>query len=233
MNKTMNKMLSTVFTKSEPWRVFRIMAEFVESIEKMSKVKRPLVTIFGSARTKEKAKYYAMACSLAKRIAKEKFGVITGGAGGIMEAANRGAAEGKVDSVGLNIALPMEQAANPYADTCLTFRYFFCRKVMFLKYACAFIILPGGYGTMDELFESLTLIQKKKIDPMPVILMGTEYWAGLVGWLKRGMLKAGNISPEDLDIFHLTDDIEEVVKIVKKSARKFDPEKRIDGFNVE
>jgi hypothetical protein len=198
----------------EPWRIFRIMAEFVEGFEELSTV-GPAVSIFGSARTKEGDKYYELARKTAYEVSKAGFGVITGGGGGIMEAANRGANEAGGLSIGLNIELPMEQVPNKYQNLSLHFRYFFCRKVMFLKYANGFVVMPGGFGTMDELFESLVLIQTLRQVYFPVILMCGEYWKGLIDWIKKVMLdKHGYISPEDLDVFTIVDDPAEVARIM-------------------
>ncbi|NNC94642.1 MAG: TIGR00730 family Rossman fold protein [Chitinophagales bacterium] len=197
------------------WRMFKIMSEFVEGFDTMEKI-GPCVSIFGSARTPENHKYYKTGVKIARRLANEGYGIISGGGPGIMEAANKGASMEEGYSVGLNIDLPHEQEHNEYIDSdkLLNFNYFFVRKVMFVKYAQAFIILPGGFGTMDELFESLTLIQTKKIEEFPVILMGTEYWQGLWDWVTNVMLKEGNISAEDLDFVRMTDDIEEVVELI-------------------
>lgn len=199
----------------ESWRVFRIMAEFVDAIETMSKVKNA-VTVFGSARVKAGDKYYQKAEKLGLLLAKNGFNVITGGGPGIMEAANKGAAEGGAKSVGMNIRLPFEQKPNTYANMQVDYKYFFIRKVMFVKYAVAYVIMPGGFGTMDELFEALTLIQTRRIKSFPVIMMGSEYWSGLLDWLKNNMLSDGKISPADLDFMQIIDDPEEVVKHIKK-----------------
>lgn len=198
----------------ETWRVFRIMAEFVEGFDHLSRV-GPVVTVFGSARTKKGDPYYKLTVRVTKMLAKAGYGVITGGGGGIMEAANRGASLGGGESIGLNISLPHEQEPNPYIKTLMNFHYFFCRKVMFVKYAHGLIIMPGGFGTMDELWEALTLIQTDKIHQFPVILMGEEYWSGLLRWIKKEMLGRGKISPEDLELFHVTDDPGEVLKIIQ------------------
>lgn len=196
------------------WRLFRIMAEFTEGFEELASV-GPAVSIFGSARTKPKDPYFKLAEQTASEIVKAGFAVITGGGGGIMEAANKGAAEAGGQSIGLNIELPMEQTPNPYQNMPLEFRYFFVRKVMFLKYAHGFIVFPGGFGTMDEFFESLVLIQTLKQASFPVILMGTEYWGGLIDWVKETMLKKHNyISPEDLDVFTMLDDPQKAVEII-------------------
>ncbi|MBN2711105.1 MAG: TIGR00730 family Rossman fold protein [Planctomycetes bacterium] len=206
------------FRNMDPWRIFRIMSEFVEGFEVMAKI-YPAVSIFGSARTKETHPHYIMARSVAKKLGEAGYNIITGGGPGIMEAANRGAQDsGKALSVGLNIDLPFEQKPNPYIDKILSFRYFFCRKVMFSKYSCAILALPGGFGTMDEFFENLTLVQTKKIPPMPIVLMGKEYWHGMLEWLNESMLGEKYICPEDLDLYLLTDDIDEAVDYVKKHA---------------
>ena len=202
------------FAEEETWRVFRIMAEFVEAFEVLRSVK-PAVTVFGSARTLEENSYYKMGYDLARTLAKEGFSIITGGGPGIMEAVNKGAREAGGKSVGLNIVLPFEQKANDFLDIHLEFRYFFARKMMFLKYSCGVVVLPGGFGTMDELFESLTLIQTSKYPVFPVIMMGKEYWAGLLEWLEKRMLTDGNISTCDMRFFRLTDDPEEAKAIIK------------------
>ncbi|HVN71950.1 MAG TPA: TIGR00730 family Rossman fold protein [Desulfomonilia bacterium] len=200
----------------ESWRVFRVMAEFVDGIEQLSPLE-PAVTIFGSARSKPGDKYYLMAEELGRMLAKEGFSVITGGGPGILEAANKGAFEAGGQSVGLNIVLPFEQKLNPYTTIHLNFRYFFVRKVMFVKYAMSYVIFPGGFGTMDELFESLTLIQTDKLKPFPVIMIGTEYWSGLLGWIEDTMMKEGMILPEDRSIYTLVDSSYDVVEIIKNS----------------
>ncbi|MGD0278577.1 MAG: TIGR00730 family Rossman fold protein [Smithella sp.] len=200
---------------NESWRVFRIMAEFVEGIETLSQVENG-VTIFGSARIKPDNIYYQKTENLARLLVKDGFNVITGGGPGVMEAANKGASEAGGKSVGLNIRLPFEQKPNPYANIHIDYKYFFVRKVMFVKYAVAYVIMPGGFGTMDEFFEALTLIQTKKIKSFPLILMGREYWHGLIGWLKNTMLEEGKISPADMDLIQIVDEPEEVVKLIKK-----------------
>ncbi|MCX5819325.1 MAG: TIGR00730 family Rossman fold protein [Deltaproteobacteria bacterium] len=199
----------------ESWRIFRIMAEFVEAIETLSRVKHA-VSIFGSARTKPDDPYYQKAELLARRLAEKGFGVITGGGPGVMAAANKGAAEAGGQSVGMNIRLPFEQKPNPYANISIDYKYFFIRKVMFVKYAVAYVILPGGFGTMDELFEALTLIQTKRIKSFPVILMGSEYWKGLFDWLRKTMLRDNKISPDDLERLQIIDDPDEAVKHIQK-----------------
>ena len=203
------------FKIGEAWRLFKIIGEFVEGVENLHDL-GPAVSIFGSARVKPDNPVYGKAEQLAALFAQNKFAVITGGGGGVMEAANKGAAEAGGTSVGLNIILPFEQNPNPYANICLEFKYFFIRKVMFVKYAMAYIILPGGFGTLDELFESVTLIQTHRIKPLPVILVGSEYWSGLIEWIKARLLKEQRISPEDLDILQVMDEPEEIVKYVQK-----------------
>jgi hypothetical protein len=200
----------------ESWRVFRVMAEFVDGIEQLSPLE-PAVTIFGSARSKPGDTYYTMAEQMGKMLAEEGFSVITGGGPGIMEAANKGAYEAGGQSVGLNIVLPFEQKLNPYTTIHINFRYFFVRKVMFVKYAMSYVIFPGGFGTMDELFESLTLIQTDKIKPFPVILIGSQYWAGLLAWINDTMLSEGMILPEDRCIFTLVDTPADAVEIIRNS----------------
>lgn len=196
------------------WRIFKIMAEFTEGFEELASV-GPAVSIFGSARTPVDDKYYALAEETAKHLAAAGFAVITGGGGGIMEAANKGAAEAGGQSIGLNIDLPMEQIPNEYQNLTLHFRYFFCRKVMFVKYAHGFIGLPGGYGTMDEVFEALVLIQTLKQASFPVILMGREFWGGLFEWVEKKMLKDHEyVSPEDLEVFQIVDDPKEATQII-------------------
>ncbi len=202
-------------SSGESWRIFRIMAEFVESIEVLSKVNNA-VTIFGSARVKPGDAYYLKAEKLGQILAQNGFSVITGGGSGIMEAANKGAAEAGGKSVGMNIKLPFEQKPNPYANIHIEYKYFFIRKVMFIKYALAYIILPGGFGTMDELFEALTLIQTKKVKSFPLILMGSDYWSGLLDWLKKTMLEKEMILPSDMEMIQIIDEPEDVVRHIKK-----------------
>jgi len=199
----------------ESWRIFRIMAEFVDAIETLSQIKHA-VSIFGSARTMPDDLYYQKAEHLARLLAERGFGVITGGGPGIMEAANKGAAEAGGQSVGMNIRLPLEQKPNPYANISIDYKYFFTRKVMFVKYAMAYVVMPGGFGTLDELFEALTLLQTKRIKPFPVVLMGSEYWKGLIDWIKKTMLRNNKVSPADLELFQVIDDPEEVVKYIQK-----------------
>ena len=200
------------------WTMFRIMAEFVDGFERLNNI-GPCISIFGSARTKPGTKFYQLAVEIGKRLSEEGFGIITGGGPGIMQAGNQGAKEGGGDSVGLNITLPFEQHNNPFidADKSLDHRYFFVRKVMFVKYAQGFVIMPGGFGTMDEMFEVLTLIQTKKISRVPVVLVGVKYWEGLVAWIKSSMLEMEhNINAEDLSLVPIMDDAEDVVKYISE-----------------
>jgi uncharacterized protein (TIGR00730 family) len=198
------------------WRIFKIMAEFTEGFDELASV-GPAVSFFGSSRAKPQDKYYKLAEQTASEIAKAGFAVMTGGGGGIMEAANKGAAEAGGKSIGLNIELPLEQIPNDYQNLSLHFKYFFCRKVMFLKYAHGFVVFPGGYGTMDEFFESLVLIQTLKQVFFPVVLVGSDYWDGLTKWMTEKMLKQHNyIAPEDLDVFTVVDDPHAAVKILVK-----------------
>jgi hypothetical protein len=203
------------FKLSESWRLFKIIGEFVEGVEALHEL-GPAVSIFGSARTQPDDPIYRQAMEIAGAFAKEGFSVITGGGGGVMEAANKGASEAGGRSVGLNIKLPFEQKPNPFANVKVEFNYFFIRKVMFMKYAAAYIGLPGGFGTLDEIFEVITLIQTQRIKPFPVILVGSDYWTGLLGWIKDQLLGRGNISPGDLDIVQVIDDPAEMVRLVKK-----------------
>lgn len=202
----------------ETWRLFRILSEFVEGFEAMHRV-GPAVSVFGSARTPETGKYYQQAVECGRKLVESDFAVITGGGPGIMEAANKGAFEAGGKSVGLNISLPMEQSGNPYQteELSINFRYFFCRKVMFVKYATAFIIFPGGFGTMDEFFESMTLIQTMKIRPFPVICIGKDFWGGLIDWLRGTMLeKYETISPDDMELFKTTDSVDEAIEYINE-----------------
>jgi uncharacterized protein (TIGR00730 family) len=205
---------SPAFLETDPWRALRILSEFVEGFDAMAKV-GPAVTIFGSARTKRDSSLYALARTIGRRLAESGDAVITGGGPGTMEAANRGCREGGGLSVGCNIELPHEQGMNAYVDLGVEFRYFFARKVLFVKYADAFVILPGGFGTLDELFESLTLIQTRKVRNFPVVLVGTSYWRGLIDWVRDTLLASGAIEEADLDLLQLTDDPDEVVRIVR------------------
>ena len=199
----------------DSWRMFRIISEFVEGFETLSEVGHA-VTIFGSSRIKRGDELYRKTEQLAKLLVKSGFAVITGGGPGLMEAANKGAAEAGGKSIGLNIELPMEQKPNPYSNVLLNFRYFFCRKVMFVKYAMAYVIMPGGFGTLDEFFEAITLIQTHKIKPFPVIMVDKDYWGGLIDWVKGTLLKEKMISPDDLEIFQVLNDPDEILKMIKK-----------------
>lgn len=203
------------FKLGESWRIFKIIGEFVEGVEALSDV-GPAVSIFGSARTSSDDPIYKTAEKIAAMFVKNKFAVITGGGGGVMEAANKGAAEAGGKSIGLNIVLPREQIPNPYSNIKVEFDYFFIRKVMFVKYATAYIIMPGGLGTLDELFEAATLIQTQRIKPLPIILVGSDYWSGLIDWLKNQLLKTLKLSPDDMDIFQVMDSPEEIIKTVKR-----------------
>jgi uncharacterized protein (TIGR00730 family) len=204
------------FTHTDTWRVFRIMGEFVEGFDELATLTRG-ISVFGSARAKPDDPYYQAAEETAALLAREGFAVITGGGPGMMEAANKGAFEAGGLSIGCNIELPFEQGANPYLTRSLTFRYFFVRKMMFVKYSLGFIIFPGGFGTLDELFEALTLIQTRKIRNFPVVLFGTQYWNGLLNWIQDFALKEGKISEQDLKLLHMTDSPAEVVQIVVNS----------------
>jgi uncharacterized protein (TIGR00730 family) len=212
-------------TSHDLWSIFKIMGEFVDGYDKLLKV-GPCVSIFGSARIKPGTKYYEMAVKTAELISKNDFGVITGGGPGIMEAGNLGAHNAGGKSVGLGIELPFEQGVNDYvhADYEINFKYFFVRKVMFVKYAQGFIVFPGGFGTLDEVFECLTLIQTKKIEQIPIVLVGTEYWGGLINWVKKNLREEGLISPEDINLIHLTDNHEEAVNIVCEFYKQKEPE---------
>ena len=208
---------------SDSWQIFKIMSEFVEGFEKMSKI-GPCVSVFGSARTNSDNKYYRQADEIGYLLTQKGYGVITGGGPGIMEAANKGAMRGGGKSVGLNIELPFEQSHNEFIDydKILNFDYFFVRKVMFVKYAQGFIVLPGGVGTLDELFEAITLIQTGKIGKFPIVLVGKSYWEGLMGWIKATMLaEEKNISPEDFDLFNIVETPEEAVEIIEEFYRKY------------
>ncbi|MDH4225827.1 MAG: TIGR00730 family Rossman fold protein [Deltaproteobacteria bacterium] len=200
--------------KEESWRMFRIIGEFVEGFDVLPAF-QPAVTVFGSARMKQDSPYYNLARSLGQALVKKGYSVFTGGGPGIMEAANRGAFESDGDSVGLNISLPREQAPNPYITKGVSFRYFFVRKVMLVKYSTAFFMLPGGYGTFDEFFETLTLIQTQKVRPLPMVLMGRQYWGGLVDWLKNTVVAQGMLDEAELSLFHVVDTIEEAIDVVE------------------
>jgi uncharacterized protein (TIGR00730 family) len=218
------------FLDSDPWRALRILSEFVEGFDALAAV-GPAVTVFGSARTKPNSPWYALARETGRLLGTQGYAVITGGGPGIMEAANRGCQEAGALSVGCNIELPMEQGLNPYVDLGVEFRYFFARKTMFMKYADAFVIFPGGYGTLDELFEALTLIQTKKVQHFPVVLVGRSYWDGLLDWVRGTLVKEATITTEDVDLLRLTDDPTEVVEIInayvteaRESAAALSPE---------
>ncbi len=198
----------------DSWRMFRIMAEFVDGFDAMSTIDIPAVTIYGSARTPKDDPLYKITEKLAGELAKAGYGVITGGGPGIMEAANKGAFEAGGLSIGLNISLPHEQDANPYTNFPLNFKYFFVRKVMLMKYSMGFICMPGGFGSLDELFESLTLIQTERIRPFPIVLFGTDYWGGLVQWIEDKLLTNGNIHAGDIALFKVLDEVDEVLDYI-------------------
>jgi uncharacterized protein (TIGR00730 family) len=201
---------------SDSWRMWRIMSEFVQGFDAMSAIDLPSVTVYGSARTSVNDERYRLAERITYGLAKAGFGIITGGGPGIMEAANKGACDAGGISVGLNIDLPFEQKPNPFANFSLDFKYFFVRKVMLMKYSSGFVCLPGGFGSLDELFESLTLIQTETIKPFPIVLVGSDFWGGLVGWITEQMLGSGNISQEDMELFQVLDDADEVVAYLKE-----------------
>ncbi|PWW21157.1 hypothetical protein JD79_00285 [Geodermatophilus normandii] len=204
----------TDWVHTDPWRVLRIQSEFVEGFGLLAELPRA-VSVFGSARTKPDHPHYAAGVRIGAALAQAGYAVITGGGPGAMEAANRGASEAGGLSVGLGIELPFEQELNEWVDVGISFRYFFVRKTMFVKYAQAFVILPGGFGTLDELFEALTLVQTRKVTRFPVVLYGTEYWSGLVDWIRGSLLESGTISAGDLDLFTVTDDVDEVLRLIR------------------
>ncbi|WP_346040187.1 TIGR00730 family Rossman fold protein [Actinomadura chokoriensis] len=208
---------------ADPWRVLRIQAEFVEGFGLLAELPKA-VSVFGSARTKPDSPEYKLGVDIGARLHEAGYAVITGGGPGIMEAANRGCDESGGLSVGLGIELPFEQKLNDHIDIGLEFRYFFVRKTMFVKYSQAFVVLPGGFGTLDELFEAITLVQTKKITRFPIVLVGTEFWGGLLDWVKTSMLPSGKISPQDIDLIHLTDDPEEVVQIIVEGHTRAEQE---------
>jgi uncharacterized protein (TIGR00730 family) len=212
--KLLERRARPAFLETDPWRTLRILSEFVEGFDALAQV-GPAITVFGSARTAPGDPTYELARAIGRRLAEAGFAVITGGGPGVMEAANRGCQEGGGLSVGCNIELPHEQGTNAYVDLGVEFRYFFARKVMFVKYADGFVILPGGLGTLDELFESLTLIQTGKVRLFPVVLVGRSYWTGLLDWMRDTMLQAGTIGELDLGLFHVTDDPDEVIEYIK------------------
>ena len=201
----------------DTWRLLKILAEFVDGFEELHDI-YPCVSIFGSSRVRPGDEIYEKTFIIAKKLAQNGYNIITGGGPGVMEAGNKGAKEGGAKSIGLNIKLPMEEKPNPYLDIRLDFKYFFVRKVMFLKYASAYIGMPGGFGTLDEIFEALTLIQTKRMKPFPLILVGSDYWNPLIDWMKENLLKNGYISEEDLDLFSIMDDPDEIVKFIKKTV---------------
>ncbi|MGW8123329.1 LOG family protein [Roseivirga echinicomitans] len=206
----------------DSWVIFKVMAEFVDGFEKLAKI-GPCVSIFGSARTKPDNEHYKMAEEIAAKLVRHGYGVVTGGGPGIMEAGNKGAKSENGKSVGLNIELPHEQGNNIYIDSdkLITFDYFFVRKVMFVKYSQGFVVMPGGFGTLDELFEAITLIQTSKIGRFPIILVGREFWSGLIDWIKGTMLEAGNISPKDLDLINMVDTAAEAVQVIDDFYAKY------------
>jgi len=205
------------FNAGDSWRLFRIMAEFVEGFDTLAGVQGPAVSFFGSARTRPEDPYYQLTVDIAAELSRHGYSIITGGGPGIMEAANKGATDGGGNSIGLNINLPFEQEPNPFANIPLSFKYFFVRKVMFIKYAMAFICMPGGFGTLDEFFEAVTLIQTRRIKPFPVVLVGKEFWGGLINWVEDKLLAAGNIDRDDLLIMEIKDDPEEIVSFIKRT----------------
>jgi len=202
----------------DSWRLFRIMSEFVDGFDTLAELSRPAVSFFGSARVDESDRYYQLTVELSSRLAEAGYPIITGGGPGIMEAANKGAAQVGGMSIGLNIDLPFEQEPNPYTNIPMNFKYFFVRKVMFVKYAMAFICLPGGFGTMDELFEAMTLMQTRKIKAFPVVLVGSEFWGGLVDWMRKELLSTGKIASDDLLVFDVFDDPDEIVNHIRRTV---------------
>lgn len=214
------------FKGNETWRVFRIMSEFVEGFESLRDI-GPAVSIFGSSRLKSRDPYYKKTVKIAELLSKRGFSVISGGGPGMMEAANKGARKGKGLSIGLNIEIPIEQGPNKYQNKSLHFKHFFARKVMFVKYAIGYVIMPGGFGTLDEFFESLTLMQTEKINSFPVVVVGTDYWNGLLKWMRKTMVEMGTITKEDLELFHVTDDPVKVADIIEKSYKERNAVKEI------
>lgn len=208
------------FIKEDPWRIFRIMSEFVDGFEELSNIKKA-VSIFGSAQHKKATKrYYKLAENTASLLVKNGYSVITGAGGGIMEAGNKGAKKAGGDSIGLNILIPIVQHPNKYVTRLIDFKYFFCRKVMFAKYSKAFVVFPGGFGTLDELFEAITLVQTKRVDPFPVILVGKEYWKGLISWIKNTLLPEGTIDKVDLKLFSVVNTPQEVMAAINKFYKR-------------
>jgi uncharacterized protein (TIGR00730 family) len=210
---------SSEWVHTDPWRVLRIQSEFVEGFGALAEL-GPAISVFGSARTTPDDPSYGLAESLGRQLVDAGFAVITGGGPGVMEAANKGASEAGGISVGLGIELPFESELNEYVDVGLNFRYFFARKTMFVKYAQGFVVLPGGFGTFDELFEALTLVQTQKVTSFPIVLLGTTYWSGLVDWIKHTVLADGKIAEDDLDMFRLTDDVEEAVDVMVSAQKR-------------
>ncbi len=215
----------------DSWKVFQIMAEFVDGFQQLADIS-PSVSIFGSARFKPDHKYYEVSEHIARLLSDAGFTVVSGGGPGVMEAANKGAFAGKSDSVGLNIKLPHEQTGNPYQDIGVTFKYFFARKVMFVKYASAYVVMPGGFGTLDELAEILTLIQTGKTKRIPVILYGSDFWKGLIDWFDNTLVEVGTISPEDVDLYKITDDPLEIVDLIFDFYEGVDIDSIIDGSQL-
>ena len=205
------------FNAGDSWRLFRIMSEFVDGFDTLAGIKGPAVSFFGSARTNQEDSYYQLTVAIAKELSRQGYAIITGGGPGIMEAANKGATEAGGHSIGLNINLPFEQEPNIFTNLPLSFKYFFVRKVMFIKYAQAFICMPGGFGTLDEAFEALTLIQTRRIKPFPVILVGSEYWSGLLDWMKKKLLALDRVDDDDMAIINVMDQPEQIVAYIKKT----------------
>lgn len=205
------------FNAGDSWRLFRIMSEFVDGFDTLSGIKGPAVSFFGSARTTPDETYYKLTVAIAGELSRHGYAIITGGGPGIMEAANKGATDSGGYSVGLNINLPFEQEPNIFTNLPLSFKYFFVRKVMFIKYAMAFICMPGGFGTLDEAFEAITLIQTRRIKPFPIILVGTDFWSGLMDWIQEKILASGNVDNDDMKIINLMDDPQEIVSYIKKT----------------
>ncbi|MBN2453335.1 MAG: TIGR00730 family Rossman fold protein [Candidatus Omnitrophica bacterium] len=207
------------FTKEDPWRIFRIMSEFVDGFEELSDV-RDAVSVFGSARTRQSDKYYKIAEETAAALVKSGYAIITGAGSGIMEAANRGAKKARGESIGLNILIPVRQKPNNFLTRSLEFKYFFCRKVMFAKYSKALIAFPGGFGTLDEFFEVVTLVQTKRMEPLPIILVGSEFWKGMLHWIRHVLLAHGMVDRSDMELFRLADTPQEVVSMINRFYKK-------------
>jgi uncharacterized protein (TIGR00730 family) len=215
---------SSDWLHTDPWRVMRIQSEFVEGFGALAEL-GPAVSVFGSARTRPDTPAYAAAALLGRRLVEQGYAVITGGGPGAMEGANKGAWEAGGASVGLGIELPFEQGLNEYVNVGVNFRYFFARKTMFVKYSQGFIVLPGGFGTLDELFEAVTLVQTQKVTSFPIVLMGSDYWGGLFDWLRGAVLEAGTVSARDIDLLHLTDDVDEAVELIVEADEKVAPKR--------